>query len=209
MNLEKECMETKSPKPHTWRPWGDHPFVVFIAVIGSLITIYSFIKTTTETSLPRQSQVLVQKQTEFPDSKVLDSEYVAKQEKGLHIANTEVQGKSQELDYNASDQVIDGSKRIRNAEDTQKHISETDGAKEKIEEAIIGKWNGDITWQTIGDELEFTSNGILNGMGLTNQYKIVSSTEIELSSWCCTDVFPIKIENDVLYFNTREYRRLK
>lgn len=33
---------SKTPKPHSWRPWGDHPLVVAIAFFASIITIYTF-----------------------------------------------------------------------------------------------------------------------------------------------------------------------
>jgi hypothetical protein len=43
----------KTPKPHWWRPWGDHPAYVtfnsvclFLGLLASLITIYLFLKPT-------------------------------------------------------------------------------------------------------------------------------------------------------------------
>ncbi|CAN5230811.1 hypothetical protein BH10ACI1_BH10ACI1_25170 [soil metagenome] len=32
----------KSPKPHGWRPWGDHPLVVAIAILGGILAVYGF-----------------------------------------------------------------------------------------------------------------------------------------------------------------------
>jgi hypothetical protein len=31
----------KTPKPHGWRPWGDHPVVVIVAVFSALISVCS------------------------------------------------------------------------------------------------------------------------------------------------------------------------
>lgn len=51
----------KTPKPHDWRPWADHPVVVIITIVAALITIYGFFRgnnapiTSTPSSTPSVS----------------------------------------------------------------------------------------------------------------------------------------------------------